>query len=128
MPASASGGFVGRERELTELSDALDAAVAGRGGLFLLVGEPGIGKTRLAGELAARAAACGMSALWGRCWEAEARPPYWPWIQIVRPLVRMGVSEELAAALGPGLAYLAQVVPELQQRLARAPLSPSLDS
>jgi tetratricopeptide (TPR) repeat protein len=128
MSASTTSEFVGREAELSELGGALDAAVDGRGGLFLLVGEPGIGKTRLAGELAARAAGCGMSALWGRCWEAEARPPYWPWIQILRPLVRMGVSEELAAALGPGLAYLAQVVPELQQRLPRAPLSPPLDA
>jgi tetratricopeptide (TPR) repeat protein len=128
MPTSASGGFVGRERELTELSDALDAAAAGRGGLFLLVGEPGIGKTRLAGELAARVGERGMSALWGRCWEAEARPPYWPWIQIFRRLLRKGVSEDLAAALGSGIAYLAQIMPELRQAMPRAPLALSLDS
>ena len=128
MLGSTGAEFVGRERELTELGGALDAAAAGRGALFLLVGEPGIGKTRLAGELAARAAESGISALWGRCWEAEARPPYWPWIQIIRPLLREGVSEELAAALGPGLAYLAQVVPELRQSVPRAVPSPSLDS
>ena len=128
MLGSASGEFVGRERELGTLSSALDAAVAGQGGLFLLIGEPGIGKTRLATELAARAAAGGMSALWGRCWEAEARPPYWPWIQVIRPLLRDGVSEQLAALLGPGLAYLAQVMPELRNSLPRAAPAPSLDS
>jgi predicted ATPase len=128
MPASASGGFVGRERELTELSGALEAAAAGRGALFLLVGEPGIGKTRLAGELAARVGERRMLALWGRCWEAEARPPYWPWIQIFRRLLRDGVSEDLAAALGPGIAYLAQIMPELREAMPRAPLAASLDS
>src|SRR5262245_24698507 len=128
MPASTTGGFVGRERELSELSNALDGALATRGALFLVVGEPGIGKTRLAGELTARAAARGISALWGRCWEAEARPPYWPWVQIIRPLLRDGVSEELAAALGPGLAYLAQVLPELRPIVARTPSTPSVES
>src|SRR5262245_9265197 len=125
---SAGGGFVGRERELSELGDALDAAAAGRGSLFLLVGEPGIGKTRLASELAAPAADRGMSALWGRCWDAEARPPYWPWIQIIQPLARQGVDEALAAVLGPGLAHLAQLVPELRHTVPRAAQPTSLDS
>ena len=52
---TARGAFVGRERELAELVDGLDDAFAGRGRLFLLVGEPGIGKSRLAEELIARA-------------------------------------------------------------------------
>jgi transcriptional regulator with AAA-type ATPase domain len=49
--------FVGREAELAALTADLDAAVAGRGGVVLLAGEPGIGKTRLAEELAAQARA-----------------------------------------------------------------------
>jgi hypothetical protein len=54
--ASRSGGvFVGRERELSELGAALAEAEGGRGSLFMLAGEPGIGKSRLAAELAARA-------------------------------------------------------------------------
>src|SRR5262249_61584230 len=103
MLGSASGEFVGRERELGTLSSALDAAVAGQGGLFLLIGEPGIGKTRLATELAARAAAGGLSALWGRCWEGEARPPHWPWVQVIRPPLRGGGSGHRPAALRPRL-------------------------
>jgi predicted ATPase len=59
--------YVGREAELAALAADLDAAVAGRGGVVLLAGEPGIGKTRLAEELAARAAARGALVLWGRC-------------------------------------------------------------
>jgi len=52
---AGAGGFVGRTSELASLHDALAAALAGRGRLVLLVGEPGIGKTRLAEEIAARA-------------------------------------------------------------------------
>ena len=126
--SSASAEFVGRERELSKLGDALDAAADGRGGLVLLVGEPGIGKTRLATELAARAVESGMAVRWGRCWEAEARPPYWPWIQIIRPLLSDEVSQDLAGALGPGLTYLAQVIPELRHSLSPATPPPSLES
>src|SRR6266704_353923 len=78
------GGFVGREREMGELVAGLDDAVAGRGGLFLLSGEPGIGKSRLADEFAAHAKERGGRVLWGRCWEAGGAPPYWPWVQAFR--------------------------------------------
>ncbi|MBI3325755.1 MAG: ATP-binding protein, partial [Nitrospinae bacterium] len=44
--------FVGREREMDELRAGLEDALAGRGRLIMLVGEPGIGKTRTANELA----------------------------------------------------------------------------
>ena len=63
--------FVGRERELGELIAGLEDACGGRGRLFLLVGEPGIGKSRLADELIAQAEARGTRVLIGRCWEAE---------------------------------------------------------
>jgi AAA ATPase domain len=70
----ATTPFVGREAELAALTADLDAALAGRGGVVLLAGEAGIGKTRLAEELAAQASARGALVLWGRCWEGEARP------------------------------------------------------
>jgi DNA-binding SARP family transcriptional activator len=66
-PAAA---FVGRAAELAELTSGLEDAFAGRGRLFLLGGEPGIGKSRLAEELVAAAAARGARVLVGRCWEA----------------------------------------------------------
>ena len=49
--------FIGRTRELSELRAALEESIAGRGGCVLISGEPGIGKTRLADELANHAAA-----------------------------------------------------------------------
>jgi tetratricopeptide (TPR) repeat protein len=78
------GNFIGREAELAEFRTALDDARRGRGRLFLLSGEPGIGKTRLAEEVAREAATRGMLVVWGRCWEGAGAPAYWPWIQVVR--------------------------------------------
>jgi DNA-binding CsgD family transcriptional regulator len=81
-----AGALIGRARELTVLRSALDDLAHGIGGLILLVGEPGIGKTRLAQELAGRALAAGHAVAWGRCVEADGAPPYWPWLQILRTL------------------------------------------
>src|SRR5688500_17662954 len=77
----AATRFVGRDDELVELLEALEGAASGRGGLILIGGEPGIGKSRLADELAKRARAQGHLVLWGRGWEDAGAPPYWPWVQ-----------------------------------------------
>ena len=95
VPESPRNGFVGRERELAELVAGLDDAFAGRGRLFLLGGEPGIGKSRLADELIAQARARGARVLVGRCWEAGGAPAYWPWVQSLRAYVRETSPEAL---------------------------------
>src|SRR5436309_11123947 len=106
--------FVGRHDELVELRAGLEDAVTGRGRFFLVVGEAGIGKTRLVEELAREAAERGHLVLWGRCWEGEGAPPYWPWIQVIRAYLRVAHSEGLPrVAGGAGASYLAQLVPEL---------------
>jgi predicted ATPase len=96
---TSSRPFVGRAQELAELASALDAAEAGRGSLVLLTGEPGIGKTRLMGELAQLAAERGARMINGRCWEEGGAPPYWPWIQVLRTL---GGDFETLATRGAG--------------------------
>jgi len=68
--------FVGRIQELADLASALEDAAPGRQSLLLLTGEPGIGKTRLLGELARLAGEQGMRVVTGRCWEAGGAPPY----------------------------------------------------
>jgi len=78
--------LVGRRRELDALAGWLEAARGGRGRLVLCAGEPGIGKTRLAQELAAQAGAVGVAVAWGRCAEVEGAPAYWPWRQVLRAL------------------------------------------
>src|SRR5829696_5042611 len=107
--------FVGRERELAELLGGLDDAFAGRGRLFLLVGEPGIGKSRLAEELIVQARVRGALVLVGRCWEAGGAPAYWPWVQSLRSYVRNCEPETLREQLGDGGVDLAQIVPELRE-------------
>ena len=76
--------FVGRENEMATLVAALEDALAGQGQLVMLAGEPGIGKTRTADELASYAATLEARVLWGRCHEQQGMPPYWPWVETVR--------------------------------------------
>jgi DNA-binding SARP family transcriptional activator len=120
--------FVGRERELAALSGGLDDAFAGRGRLFLLAGEPGIGKSRLAEELVAHATARGARVLIGRCWEAGGAPAYWPWVQSLRAYVREAERDTLRAQLGAGAADLAQIMPELRERFPDLPAPAALES
>ena len=122
------GAFVGRESELAELVAGLDDAFAGRGRLFLLVGEPGIGKSRLAEELIAHARARGARVLVGRCWEAGGAPAYWPWVQSLRAHVRDSDTAALRSQLGAGAADLAQIVPELRERFPDLPEPLALES
>ena len=78
----ARGVFVGRERELDRLRKAFDEAFSGRGSMVMLVGEPGIGKTRAAQELETYARMRGAQVLWGRAHESSGAPAYWPWMQV----------------------------------------------
>src|SRR6266516_2781422 len=98
--ARTAGVFVGRERELRELEAGLEDALSGRGRLFLIGGEPGIGKSRLADELATLAKERGARVLWGRCWEAGGAPAYWPWIQALRAYVREQHPDTLLVQFG----------------------------
>jgi class 3 adenylate cyclase/tetratricopeptide (TPR) repeat protein len=113
--------FVGRVSELERLSGRLADAVAGRGGLVLVAGEPGIGKTRLMEELAERAEGPGARMLWGSCFEGEWAPPYVPFAEAVEALALASDPEELRADLGSGGPPLAQLVPALRKVLPDLP-------
>lgn len=78
--------FVGRSRALQRLTSRLDDRVGARPQIALVGGEPGIGKTRLAEELAERAVERGALVAWGRSHE-EGMPPLWPWTTVVRSLL-----------------------------------------
>jgi DNA-binding NarL/FixJ family response regulator len=120
--------FVGREAELAALAADLEGAVAGgRGGVVLLGGEPGIGKTRLAEELAVQATSCGALVLWGHCWEGEGAPAFWPWGQVVRAYVETVDPAALRQEMGAGAADIAQVVPAVRERLPELPAPPPLE-
>jgi DNA-binding SARP family transcriptional activator len=119
------GPFVGRERELRKLLGGLDNALAGQGRLFLISGEPGIGKSRLIEHLLRRAREDGAEVLVGRCWEAGGAPAYWPWVQALRTYVRDRDPELIRSQLGHGASDLAQLLPELKELYGelQAPLS-----
>ncbi|HEY7729395.1 MAG TPA: AAA family ATPase, partial [Gaiellaceae bacterium] len=127
-PRRGAGVFVGRERELALLDDALAGARAGRGGLVLLSGEAGIGKSRLSDELAERAQRAGSRVLWGRCWEAGGAPAFWPWVQALRAYVRDSDPDVLRQQLGRDAEDVAQLLPELRDLFDDLPEPPSLDS
>ena len=55
--------------------------------------------------------------LWGRCYEAEGAPPYWPWVQAIRSYVRECAPERLRSEMGAGAAEIAEVVPDVRERL-----------
>src|SRR5829696_4757614 len=116
-PHAGPAPLIGRERELAALRACLDAALAGRGGGALLAGEPGIGKTRLAEETAAIARERGARVLWGRTYEGEGAPAYWPWIEVLRGLLRGADDEGARALLGAHAAEAAQLLPELRRLL-----------
>jgi tetratricopeptide (TPR) repeat protein len=79
-------GFVGRAAELSDLRTGMREAIDGRTQLFLLVGEPGIGKTRIASEISAEARENGFSTVWAACCDGVGAPSYWPFLQIIRTL------------------------------------------
>ena len=117
LDSLAGGVFVGRQREMGELKGCLEDALSGRGRLVTLVGEPGIGKTRTAQELATYAGLRGAQVLWGRCYEEQGAPPYWPWVQAIRSYVRDIDPEQLRSDMGAGAADIAEVVSDVREQL-----------
>jgi DNA-binding CsgD family transcriptional regulator len=121
MEARATGGFVGRGRELGRLGHALAAAQAGRGTTALVGGEAGIGKTRLASELAGRARGAGFEVLLGRSIDLVGTElPYQPFVEALRPLGALRRVDGRAA--GSQLRVFEQTLALLTDRAAVAPV------
>ncbi|PKB63658.1 MAG: hypothetical protein BZY80_06220 [SAR202 cluster bacterium Io17-Chloro-G2] len=127
LDSLAGGVFVGRQREMGDLKACLEDALSGRGRLATLVGEPGIGKTRTAQELATYAGLRGARVLWGRSYEEQGVPPYWPWVQAIRSYVRESDPEQLSSEMGAGSADIAEVVSDVRDRLPGLPPAPKLE-
>jgi DNA-binding SARP family transcriptional activator len=110
FPASAR--FVARDRELARLRGLWAEVAGGAGAAVVVAGEAGIGKTRLAAELARGVQLAGGLVLYGRCDEGLA-VPYQPFVEAFRPAVRAMAPERLRAELGPFLPELVRLLPEL---------------
>ncbi|HEY7621278.1 MAG TPA: AAA family ATPase [Solirubrobacteraceae bacterium] len=107
--------FVGRPEELATLRAAFDRAGDGRR-LVLLTGEPGIGKTRLAAELARAVHGAGATVLYGRAQE-EPLAPYQPFAEALGPFLAARSQDALLALAGPLAGELGRLVPAEVARL-----------
>ena len=121
----AANALVGRQRELVELASAFADAEASRGGLILIRGEPGIGKSRLANAFVENAT--GARSAWGRAWEAGGAPAYWPWIEAFRALWQQATPEERDAVPKSRVAELVQIDAELAALAGDSPAPPQLE-
>ena len=119
--------FVGRRHEMTQLETTLAEAMSGQGRLVLLAGEPGIGKTRTAQELASLAESLGAKVFWGWSYEEEGAPPYWPWVQTIRAYVQQCDAEQLRSEMGNGAANIADVIPEIHDKISGLKPPPILE-
>ncbi len=110
--------FVGRSAELDELVARFEDALAGRSGVVLVAGEPGIGKTRLVAEACRIAGTRAVPVLWGTCTDEDGAPAYWLWRQILRAWLATGAA--VPADLAAEIAWIA---PELG--VPGAPVDPA---
>src|SRR3954469_15397940 len=125
MPSSLCPVLVQRDDQLAILESALMAAHRGDGGLPVLSGEAGIGKTRLANELANLARQLGSQVLWGTCSEAELSLPYLPFVEALGNYLDSQDSQAVASRLGPACRDLSQLFPQLGDSGELPPLGDS---
>lgn len=107
--------LTGRVAEYAELIAALDTMAAGRGGVVLVGGEPGVGKTKLAEALLLEARRRGYACAVGHCEEMEGAPAYLPFVEQLEYGIRTVPPGRFRAALGPAAAEVARVLPRLRQ-------------
>ncbi|MEW9549829.1 AAA family ATPase [Nonomuraea sp. NPDC050783] len=95
---TAADQLIGREHPAALLRAEISRAIGSHGGLVLVTGEAGIGKTTLVTSAAREARRQGALVVGGACWGSGSAPGYWPWTQVVRALRRGAEPGEWAAA------------------------------
>jgi hypothetical protein len=114
-----SGSFVGHERDLSELRASLPDLTVGHGHVFLLSGEPRIGKIRLADEGGAYARLPGAQVLLGNCYDGDEASPYSSFVESIREYSSTRPDDVLSAGMGGGISDLATLIPEIGQPVPR---------
>jgi DNA-binding SARP family transcriptional activator/tetratricopeptide (TPR) repeat protein len=115
--------FVGRDTELEALMRAWKDASVGERRVVLIGGEPGVGKTRLAAQLASIAASEDANVLYGRC-DEDLGIPYQPWVEVLRHVIAHETREFLSEHVARHGRELARLVPDLAQRVGDLPPAP----
>jgi hypothetical protein len=118
LPHANGNDFVGRSRELAELEAGLSDVLRGSGRLFAVIGEPGIGKTRLASEIASQAAHRGARVVWGRGWEEGGAAAFWPWVQVLRTCMQRHQPPP-SPGTDSAVSEIARLIPEVGAEFGR---------
>ncbi len=113
--------MAGRQAEMRILLDRFERATRRRGGVALVTGESGIGKTRLLDELADRARKRSATVLRGGASEADGMPAYLPFLEALGSYIRDAPKNRLTAQVAPVAHTLAMIFPELEERLGEIP-------
>jgi tetratricopeptide (TPR) repeat protein len=107
--------LIGRDAERDQLLRHLHSALAGRGSLVLIGGEPGIGKTHLTRTIVQEAARRGCFGAVGHCYEMEGSPPYMPFIETLEYVSRVAPRETFRHSIGESASEIAKLMPELRR-------------
>jgi tetratricopeptide (TPR) repeat protein len=119
--------FAGRETERRAIRAAIDLALGGRGSLIMLGGGPGVGKSRLAMEMADYASRVGFRCLVGHCYEREEPFPYLPFVEIIESNLAQAASlDDFRRRMGDNAPELAQIAPRLRRVFPDIPQPPDL--
>ena len=127
LDSMAGGVFVGRQREMDNLKSIFEEVLSGKGRMVTIVGEPGIGKTRTAQELATYASMRGAKVLWGRSYESGGAPPYWPWVQAIRSHVASTEPDTLRDQMGSAAPIIAEIVADVREKLSDLSDAPKIN-
>ena len=117
MLPAAYRPLLGRTRELAFLLDRLREAATGSAACVILIGEPGIGKTRLSQAFSETAAREGATVMRGAAFVAEGMPPYLPFLEALGRYIQEADVETLRHQVGGKGPALASIFPELMERL-----------
>ena len=114
--------FVGRDSERVMLLRRLEQAVRGEGKVILIGGPPGVGKTRIAAEIAAEAARQGMRAFGGACYDRADPLPFIPFVEILESaLAQTPDLEVFRRTLGNDASEMARLLPQLRRSFPDIP-------
>jgi DNA-binding CsgD family transcriptional regulator len=117
LPTSPTAPIIGRQQESTLVMSHFEAAKGGHAQVALLVGEPGIGKTRLLDEIALMTAQDGAVVLRGGSSEAEGMPPFLPFLEALGQYIQITPLDHLREQVAAAPQVLAGLFPELTVRL-----------
>ena len=114
--------FVGRETERASIRAVIDRALNGHGAVVMLGGGPGLGKTRLALEMAEYASRVGFRYVVGHCYERDEPFPFLPFVEILESGLAQAASlDDLRQRMGDNAAELAQIAPSLRRAFPDIP-------